>query len=272
MKNYKKIISMLTSVVMFFSLAAPVVFATDLYESTTGTLADAELTYILSITSITDNKVYEINGQEVEYQKGTTTSGQEVTIKDETNSLAVVVAIDNWHYDVYQRDSDGTSIVRYDFTDDSSPSTLSENRSTISGSDNWYGYEYSQRDAELLEEDFFWHLACGMDLGSDGEEIWAYDDNDSEPRSYAYSFAAEVEEMALNQLEYENLQTSINWSWITFLGSIVLVDFSGGLAEIANNVNLNNDQKLALSAVASNQRMAGLYYRGFESYVTPIPR
>lgn len=111
-----------------------------------------------------------------------------------------------------------------------------------------------------------------MDLGSDGEEIWAYDDNDSEPRSYAYSFAAEVEEMALNQLEYENLQTSINWSWITFLGSIVLVDFSGGLAEIANNVNLNNDQKLALSAVASNQRMAGLYYRGFESYVTPIPR
>lgn len=48
---------MLTSVVMFFSLAAPVVFATDLYESATGTFADAELAYILSITLITGNKV-----------------------------------------------------------------------------------------------------------------------------------------------------------------------------------------------------------------------
>lgn len=57
MKNFRKIISMLTSVVMFFSLAAPVVFATDLYESATGTFADAELAYILSITSITGNKV-----------------------------------------------------------------------------------------------------------------------------------------------------------------------------------------------------------------------
>lgn len=272
MKNFRKTISMLMSVVMSFSLAVPAAFATDLHESVTRTFADAELAYILSITSITDTKVYEINGQEVEYQKGTTTSGQEVTIKEGASSLAVVVAVDNWHYDVYQRNSNGTSVVRYDFSDDSSSSAPSVNRATISSSDNWYGYEYSQSDAELEEEGFFWHLACGMDLNSGGEEIWAYDDNDSDPRSYAYYFADEVEEMALNQLEYENLDSSISWSWITFVGNLAVLDFAGALAEIADNSALNHDQELALSAVASNQRMAQLYYKNFKSLVTPIPR
>ena len=272
MKNIRKTISMIMSVIMTFSLAVPVALATDSHESVTGTFADAELAYILSITSITDTKVYKINGQEVEYQKGSTISGQEVTIKEAASSLAVVVMIDNWHYNVYQRNSNGTSVVRYDFADDSSSSAPSVNRATIRGSDNWYGYEYSQSDAELEEEGFFWHLACGMDFDSGGEEIWAYDDNDSDPRSYAYDFADEIEEMALNQLEYENLDDSINWAWIVFVGSIALFDFSGALAEIASNSNLNRDQELVLSAVASNQRMAQLYYKNFKSLVTPIPR